>query len=413
MPRIAWIRFRFAPVLPLAVVVAALGCRDDAESPTGPELGPALSTSATQALSFRQISAGKFHSCGVTTDNLAYCWGQDASGELGDGTHPANGSSSTPIPVSGGLHFLQVSAGNYYSCGVTTDQRAYCWGENFYGKLGDGTNTPRLTPVAVIGGHRFRQVDTGDYHTCAVTPSDEAFCWGYNHYGQLGDGSTFNQRRRPVRVAGGLTFRRVIAGALHTCGVTTGFRAYCWGDGRDGQIGDGKTYTRWTPRLVTGGLSFRQVHAGYTHRPGGAHSCGVTTDNRAYCWGGNDQGQLGDGTTIQRLKPVAVAGGLQFNGVSPSEEHTCGVTTGSRAYCWGWSYYGVLGDGSQLGDGPARLSPVAVVGGISFSAVSAGPGHTCGVTTGNAGYCWGQNNAGQLGDGSQTTTSTPVAVAAP
>jgi alpha-tubulin suppressor-like RCC1 family protein len=406
MPRIGSVRFRFAPVLPLAVVLAALGCRDDAESPTGPGAEPALSTT-TAPLSFRQISAGTFHSCGVTTDNLAYCWGQDASGELGDGTQPANGFSSKPIPVAGGLHFVQVSAGYYYSCGVTTDQRAYCWGENVYGKLGDGTNTRRLTPVAVIGGHRFRQVDAGLFHTCGLTPSDEAFCWGYNRYGQLGDGSEFNQRQRPVRVAGGLTFRRVIAGGIHTCGVTTGFRAYCWGNGSHGQIGDGKTYLRRTPRLVTGGLSFRQVHAGNTH------SCGLTTENRAYCWGGNDRGQLGDGTTIQRLKPVAVSGGLQFNGISPSEVHTCGVTTGSRAYCWGWRHYGQLGDGSQLGDDTPRLSPVAVVGGLRFSAVSAGGAHSCGVTTGNAGYCWGQDSAGELGDGSQTTTSTPVAVAAP
>jgi alpha-tubulin suppressor-like RCC1 family protein len=406
MPRIGSVRFRFAPVLPLAVVVAAFGCRDDAESPTGPEPESALSTTAAQALSFRQISAGTFHSCGVTTDNLAYCWGQDASGELGDGTQPAGGFSSKPLPVAGGLHFLQVSAGNYYSCGVTMDDRAYCWGENVYGKLGDGTSTPRLTPVAVVGGHRFRQVDAGGSHTCGVTPSDEAFCWGYNRYGQLGDSSEFYQRRKPVRVAGGRHFRQVAAGGLHTCGATTGYRAYCWGDGSDGQIGDGRTIQRRTPRLVAGGLSFRQVHAG------NAHSCGVTTDNRAYCWGGNDKGQLGDGTTTQRLKPVPVAGGLQFSGVSPSAEHTCGVTTGSRAYCWGWRYYGQLGDGSPLGD-YTRLSPVAVVGGLRFSAVSAGRDHTCGVTTGNVGYCWGQNNAGQLGDGSQTTTSTLVAVAAP
>jgi alpha-tubulin suppressor-like RCC1 family protein len=392
-------------------MLAVLGCGDDAESLTGPGAEPALSTT-TAPLSFRQISAGTFHSCGVTTDNLAYCWGQDAYGELGHGTQAADGYSSTPIQVAGGLHFLQVSAGNNYSCGVTTDERAYCWGENVYGKLGDGTYTPRATPVAVVGGHRFRQVDAGGSHTCGVTPSDEAFCWGYNRYGQLGDSSEFNQRKRPVRVAGGLTFRRVIAGDLHTCGVTTGYRAYCWGDGGHGEIGDGKTYPRRTPRLVTGGLSFRQVHAGRSSRAGGAHSCGVTTDNRAYCWGANGEGQLGDGSTIQRLKPVAVAGGLQFNGISPGADHTCGVTTGSSAYCWGWKYYGQLGDGSERGDG-ARLSPVAVVGGLQFSAVSAGRDHTCGVTTGNAGYCWGQDSAGELGDGSQTTTSTPVAVAAP
>jgi alpha-tubulin suppressor-like RCC1 family protein len=395
-----------ASLLALAIVMSVLGCRED-ESPTAPEAGPALATTSPQPLAFVQVSAGLFHSCGVTTDNRAYCWGQNAAGALGDGTTTFR---PTPVAVIGGLRFVQVSAGYEYTCGITTDDRAYCWGENDHGKLGDGTSVSRSAPVRVAGGHPFRQVHAGDYHTCGVTPSYEAFCWGYNIYGQLGDSSEFIQRRTPVRVAGGLSFRRVIAGALYTCGVTTGNRGYCWGDGRVGQIGDGKTYQRRTPRAVAGGLSFRQVVAGGGDRSGGAHSCGVTTDNRAFCWGANASGELGDGTTTQRLKPAAVAGGLQFSGVSPGGEHSCGVTTGKIAYCWGQRYYGQVGDGSPLGDPtPPRLSPGAVTGGLQFSVVSAGHDHSCGVTTAGVAYCWGIWVP--LGDGSSTTTSTPVAVA--
>jgi alpha-tubulin suppressor-like RCC1 family protein len=392
---------QFAPVLALALVVA-LGCRDDTESPTGPEPGPALATGSAQALTFRQVSAGDFHSCGVTSDNRAFCWGQNHAGQLGDGS---TDNDATPVAVAGELRFLQVSAGVSYTCGVTTDNRAYCWGQNAFGKLGNGTTTLSLQPVAVAGGHRFRQVSAGNLHTCGVTTSDVTFCWGNNRYGQLGDGSEFRRRVRPVQVAGGLRFRRASAGGIgehgHTCGVTFDDRGYCWGYGGDGQIGDGKTFQRRTPRAVAGGLRFRQVVAGGTHSGAFAsHSCGVTTDDRAYCWGSNDRGQLGDGTTTTRLKPVVVAGGIRFVGVSPGYDHTCGVTTGSAAYCWGYNYSGQLGDGSPLGDGE-HLSPVAVAGGLRFSAVRTGQVHSCGVTTDDRAYCWGAGS------------STPVAVASP
>ncbi|HEY3011764.1 MAG TPA: hypothetical protein VGJ36_03380 [Gemmatimonadales bacterium] len=398
---------RLASMLAPALLLAALGCGEDAQSPTAPEPStpgatPALASASTQALSFRQVSAGWAHSCGVTTDNRAYCWGSNWMGQFGDGT--SMNSSTSPVAAGGGLSFLQVSAGNYYSCGVTTDYRAYCWGNNFSGQLGDGTTTNRTMPIPVAGGHRFRLVRTGVNHTCGVTLSDEAFCWGNNRYGQLGDSSEAIRRKRPVRVAGGHSFRRVVPGVLHTCGATTVGLGFCWGYGADGQIGDGKTYQRRWPRAVAGGLSFRQVLAG------GYHSCGVTSDSRVYCWGHNGYGQLGDGTTTGRLKPVAVAGGLSFTAVGPGSYHTCGVTTNDRAYCWGWNGSGQLGDGTVTG----RLTPVAVAGNLPIDGVSTSlnlyTGHTCGLTTDNRAYCWGDNEDGQLGDGTNDDKLTPVAV---
>lgn len=405
---------QLAPVLALALL-AALGCRGDAESPSDPEPGASLAIVSAPALSFRQVSAGESHTCGVTTDNRAFCWGSNAAGQLGDGTF---NNDSMPVAVTGGLHFLQVSAGVSYTCGVTTDNRAYCWGQNAFGRLGNGTiTTPSQRPVAVAGAHLFRQVVAGNLHTCGVTTSDEAYCWGNNKYGQLGDSSEFKQRVRPVKVAGGLRFRRASAGGSigdegHSCGVTFDDRGYCWGYGGDGALGNGTTFQRRTPRLVAGGLRFRQVVAGAAHSGATAsHSCGVTTDNRAYCWGSNDRGQLGDGTKTTRLKPVAVAGGLLFLGVSPGFDQTCGVTTGNAAYCWGYNYSGQLGDGSPLGDGE-HLSPVAVVGQHQFGAVTTGKDHSCGVTTETRAYCWGGGVF--LGDGSSTnSTSTPVAVVGP
>jgi alpha-tubulin suppressor-like RCC1 family protein len=348
----------------------------------------------------------------VTTGDRAYCWGINNLGQLGNGT---TDNTSTPVAVSGGLRFRHVEAGGGHACGVTTDYRAYCWGWNNVGQLGDGTLVDRSTPVAVAGGLRFRQVSAGQYHTCGVTTVDRAWCWGYNQQGQVGDGSDIRRQKRPVRVDIARRFRIVSAGALHSCGVTTGDQAFCWGAGASGQIGDNNTLTRRTPRAVAGGLRFRHVIAGETQRSAGYHSCGVTTDKRAYCWGGNFDGQLGDGTTTRRLKPTAVAGGIQFAQVRPGADHTCGVSIGHVAYCWGYNYYGQLGDGGPQGDAAnIHRSPFAVVGGYSFVGVTTGRVHSCGVTSTGEGYCWGGDTAGELGDGTPDFgTSTPAAIVGP
>jgi alpha-tubulin suppressor-like RCC1 family protein len=387
-----------------AALLAGLGCREDAESPTEP--APELAATAAAALSFRQISVGSGHACGVTNDNRAYCWGSNSSGALGIGvTKPVDDYSTRPVAVVGGLRFRLVSAGGAYTCGLTTDDLAYCWGLNRFAQLGDGTRTTRLRPVPVTGGRRFRQLRAGAGHTCAVTWSDVAFCWGDNTYGQLGDGTTHGPLR-PVRVAGGLALRRVLAARTHTCGGASGGRTYCWGDNSFGQLGDGTTTQRLTPVRVQGGLLFGQLSAG------NFHSCGVT-GNRAYCWGRNRHGALGDGTITRRLTPVAVAGGLQFSGVSAGHQYTCGVTTGNRAYCWGNNHSGRLGDGTANID---RLKPVAVSGGLFFGSVSTSLTwfSTCGVTTADRGYCWGDNSVGQLGHGHHGDVHlTPAAVVGP
>src|SRR4051794_28019912 len=182
MPRIRCTRIRFVPILPLAVVVAALGCRDDASSPTAPEPAPALVATTATALAFYQVSAGGAHTCGVTTEHLLYCWGQNVLGEVGDGTTT---DRLRPVAIAGTLRFRQVSGGGAHTCALTTDYRAYCWGYNFRGALGDGTTTPRLEPVPVAGGRQFRVIDAGQYHTCGLTTDNRAYCWGNNVTGTL------------------------------------------------------------------------------------------------------------------------------------------------------------------------------------------------------------------------------------
>ena len=416
LPRNKGVR-RLACVFAAGLLVT-LGCREDTTSPTAPETAPVLATAAS-ALAFYQVSAGGNHTCGVTTDNRAYCWGAAFNGQLGNGTTTWR---LRPVAVAGTLRFRQVSAAANHTCAVTTDYRAYCWGSNTDGKLGDGTETDRLRPVPVAGGLRFRQVDGGDDQTCAVTyPDNRAYCWGYHAEGGLGDG-TFQPRARltPTAVAGGLRFRQVSTGggqsnpprgepfAGHSCGVTTTDEAFCWGPNTVGQLGIGGTTgggDHASPTRVAGEHRFRQIEAG------SAFTCAVTTTNRAFCWGNGRQGQIGDGKTYLRFSPSAVAGLHSFGRVTTGYSHTCGETTLNRAYCWGSNGSGQLGDGTTT----QRLTPVLVAGGHFFSQVSAGGtefgAHTCGKTAAAVAYCWGEG--GQLGDGTTTDRHKPVAVASP
>jgi alpha-tubulin suppressor-like RCC1 family protein len=389
-------------LLAFSLVGAVVGCNQDAPTePAEPTSTPSLAVTSA-ALTFRQVSAAGTHTCGVTPENVAYCWGLNHYGELGDGTMT---DRARPVPVQGGLHFRLVSVGEDHTCGVTTENVAYCWGLNLYGQLGDGTTRDgSTTPVAVAGGRHFRMLEAGGAHTCGLSdPDRRAYCWGNNGYGQLGDGSQ-TLRRTPVAVLGGQAFRSVAAGEYHTCAVSPTYVAYCWGYNHDGELGDGtEVPQRSQPSLVAGGRQFVQIDAGWYH------TCAVTPGERAFCWGNGRSGQIGDGKTYLRFTPRPVAGGLSFSRVTAGGAHTCGETTGNRAYCWGYNASGQLGDGTFT----TRLTPKAVVGGLTFKQVSAGANQTCGVSSADRAYCWGENGFGQLGDGTTTGRTRPTAVVGP
>ena len=398
-------------LLPLILLAVSLGCREDVESPTAPDSPAALDAMATSSLSFSQVSAGYWHACGLTSDNRAYCWGWNQYGQVGDGTTIPR---LAPVPVGGNLRFRRLSAGFSSTCGVSLDYRAYCWGTNQVGQLGDGTTTPHLTPGPVAGERRYSQVETSSEYACGLTrPGNRVYCWGMNHTGQLGDGTSGGQdttangipyRTRPVAVVGGLTFRQVSAGYWHTCGVTTDDRVFCWGHNGFGQVGDSSTsLLRLKPTRVAGTRHYRQVDAGREH------TCAVTTGDRALCWGYGREGQLGMGTRTSSRWPRAVSGGVSFERVTANGWLTCGETPRNRAYCWGNNASGELGDGTTIN----RFTPVAVIGGLLFSQVSAGGGHTCGRTPGGIAYCWGFGGNGALGSGTTENSSTPAPVADP
>ncbi len=403
---------RIAPPLISTVAIALLACWDNAEPPTASEILPGSSASALAPFRFRQVSVGEGHTCGVTTDNVAYCWG---SGPLGNGTV---GASTVPVAVAGNLTFRQVSAGGrFHSCGVTTDDIAYCWGTNSFGQLGNGTEFDSDVPIPVSGGHLFQEVNVGILHTCGLTKAGVAYCWGHNDQGELGNGD-FNASLNPVPVAGEFVFRQLTTGSSFTCGVTTGNVAYCWGSNIEGQLGIGNDTGPQTcfsaeflhgcanrPVRVARGLAFSRLSAGFRH------VCGVATNGSGYCWGSREAVGRED---VTGLRPVQVSGRLTFFSVSAGSYYSCGVTTDHVAYCWGST--GALGIGGMRERACADRvcsRPQRVDTDLSFLDVQAGPGHTCGVTNNNLAYCWGGNGSGQLGDGTTHPRLRPRRVASP
>ena len=333
---------------------------------------------------FAAVTVGYDHQCLLAATGQAFCWGANDRGQLGTGTvaPPGERGVTTPQAVAGGLAFTALSAGRYHTCGLTADGAAYCWGgAGRTGALGTGAPPPGCdpgdltfcavpAPAPVAGGHRFAQVSAGSGFTCGVTTAGAALCWGDNHLGALGApdvpvgceaaaSRAACVRDGPVAVAGELRFLQVAAG-LHACAVTTAGAAYCWGLVTDdaalgaAELGNAP-YTGYfgaqrgsrVPVPVEGGLRFRAVSAG------GRGSCGLTTDGRAVCWGSNNFAQMGVGgirpvysTTPRAVwMPAAAAAPAVGEGY-----HACAPTTSGRLWCWGDSnFFG------ELGSDPVRV----------------------------------------------------------
>jgi alpha-tubulin suppressor-like RCC1 family protein len=323
-------------------------------------------------------------------------------------------AEATSASFNVNLTFTRVDAGGAslgeHTCGVTSAGAAFCWGSNFAGQLGDGSTNDELWPafVQAPSGVAFQTISTGGAHTCAVTAGGDAYCWGRNEFGRLGDDTEIDQLT-PVRVAApsGVTFIAVSAGKGHSCGLASNGAVYCWGRNSNGELGDGTTDNQLTPVQVQAppGVTFAAVSVG--GEPGGGHSCAVAaTSGAVYCWGYNGNGQLGDNTTTDALAPVAATppSGVTFATVDAGDSHTCALTPVGAAYCWGANGSGQLGDGTTVDS----LVPTPVQGGFTFGTVSAGSVHTCAVTTTGAGYCWGDNSIGQIGDGTTSQALSPT-----
>jgi alpha-tubulin suppressor-like RCC1 family protein len=348
------------------------------------------------------ITTGRDHTCAVTDKGVLKCWGENTQGQLGDGTHEDRWGPVDVYSLSQGA--AVVSGGSIHTCAVTTTGGVRCWGYNGAGQLGDGTTSMRDIPVEVVGlNSGAAEVVAGGNHSCALMVGGGVKCWGSNFDGELGDG-TLEYSSTPVDVIG-LAGPAVAltAGHSHNCALIEDGGVQCWGLNENGQLGDGTTTNRSTPVGVMG-LSGGVVNV----EAGTEHTCALLATGGVKCWGLNDHRQLGDGTTDERWEPVDVLGLTDTaSAITAGYGHSCALMTGGGAMCWGWNEMGQLGEGTNIN----WRVPVDVFGlSGGETAIAAGYGHSCVIVDDGEIKCWGLNSTGQLGDGTGTTWLFPRSV---
>jgi len=374
-----------------------------------------------------ELRAGTSHACLVKELGDLACWGNGASGQLGDGTRSAR-SQLKPVPgleVNGVVApVLHVAPGERHTCallgltvaslasGLPPETAIRCWGANEAGQLGDGSTTDALAPVAAaptLTG--VIQLAAGAAFTCALMrdagtqpPAGHVACWGANDAGQLGSDEAPATSPAPATAALPETglFTALSAYGRHACAVTTSGLVYCWGGNAQGELGDGSIVDRRHPTLVPGVLDAVAVAAG------AAHTCALTAAGEVWCWGANQVGQLGDGTTEGRPWAARVPTLSDVVALATGAYHTCATRTGGSVACWGANQAGQLGEGTT-----SNIGVPVPASGIQFAAeVAAGDSFSCARRTDGTVGCWGDNRLGQLGTQSSIRRAQPPSEAA-
>ena len=381
------------------------------------------------------LAAGHFHNCALQADGTVYCWGRNLYGQLGDGSDV---NRAAPVEVSELHRATAITAGERHSCALLADGGVQCWGDNATGQLGDGDVFGSFKPVSVVELDAATAITAGSLHSCALSSDGTASCWGYNRTGQLGDGTAMKSAH-PVAVQNlgktlqaltlspaqaalkpgetltiestgtysdgskdtlnaslPLTSKALASGSVHSCALLADSTVRCWGANYDGQLGANQGSLgvfSIRPLAVENLNSVRALAAG------GSHSCALLADSSVHCWGLNDSGQLGDGSTQKRLEPAPVTGVNQATAVAAGDAHSCALLSDGTVRCWGNNSFGQLGDGNGGAVGVFSAFPVIVNGLDNAIALAAGSSHSCALLATGAVYCWGWNSFGQLGDG--------------
>ena len=406
---------RLAALAALAVLTA---CGSD---PTSPVSGP-----------WAQVAAGDQFTCALTTQGAAWCWGSALFGQLGNNTTTP---SPVPVAVAGAHVFTTISAGSDHACAIDGSGNTWCWGLNDFSELGSATGpcNPGFAfafcarvPRAVEQAPLFASVAVSGYASCGVTAAGEVFCWGWSDHGQIGSIPVGEEIDHPTKITGGALFLSVSLDIYHACGLTLAHAISCWGSDDHGQLstdtastvrcgsGIGEFDCTATPVASAPGLVASRISTGSTH------TCAIDADGGSWCWGSNQYGVLGNDNILRSGSPVPVLGGQVFASIDAGEAHTCALTVEGDAWCWGVNSVGQLGVAS-VGEAcpafgsaaPCATKPIRVASAESFTQISAGSGHTCGVTTQGEILCWGLGSAGQLGNGGKSSTATPTLVMHP
>ncbi|MCF7924822.1 MAG: hypothetical protein K9L64_06955, partial [Candidatus Izimaplasma sp.] len=389
-----------------------------------------------------QVSLGKYHSLAITSEGRIFTWGLNSIGQLGDGT--SSTMSSNPIDITSqfglaqGEIFTYVSLGDYISSAITSEGKLFAWGQNGSGQLGDGTESSKSVPTDITSQFNLNTEEKiikssyGYRHSFAITSEGRFFAWGENSYGQLGDGTT-TSKSTPTEITSqfvltvGESIIDFASSYDFSSATTSEGRLFTWGENGYGQLGDG-TQTPYTPHSnpieITNQLNLSteetviKVSLGYTH------SSIITSKGKLFSWGYNDYGQLGDGTVTPQSSPIEIGYNIlninqnnlpiyqEIIQVSLGNSFSSAITSEGMLFTWGENSYGQLGDGTTISKStPTEItSQFGLFPGETISQISLGDSFAIAITSEDRLFSWGYNGFGQLGDNTTTSKSTPTEI---
>jgi alpha-tubulin suppressor-like RCC1 family protein len=378
--------------------------------------GTIAAGAATSSTAWTQIAAGAVHTCGVSTGHTLWCWGGNGNGELGIGSTALSEDLPQPVTTPAATGWDTVTAGGKgaggWTCAIRTGHTLWCWGEG--GVLGIGNDFDQNLPqqVTTPSATGWATVSAGAFHTCATRTDGTLWCWGDNGAGRLGIGNTVAQELpQQVTTPAATGWATVTAGGAHTCATRTDTTLWCWGSNLTGQLGIGSSTvtSEHLPQQVTtpSATGWAAVTAG------DSHTCATQTDQTLWCWGYNNSGQVGIGSTAPNAnlpQQVTTPAATGWATISAGGFHSCATRTDGTLWCWGANYDGQLGIGSSASKHlPQQVAKSATT---PWATVSAGGLHSCATRTNRTLWCWGYNNSGELGIGNTTIQYRPQRVTA-
>jgi len=358
----------------------------------------------TVAIGINAVSAGHYHTVAIKSDGTLWAWGNNNFSQLGDGTTT---NRNSPAQIGTDTDWMSVSAGQYHTVAIKSAGTLWAWGGNTYGQLGDGTITARNSPVQIGIDTDWISVSAGSSYTVAIKSDGTLWAWGGNAYGQLGDG-TITARNSPVQIGTDTDWASVSAGTYHTVAIKSDGTFWAWGRNEDGQLGDGTTTNRNSPVQIGTDTDWASVSAG------GFHTVAIKSNGTLWAWGDNLGGQLGNGTydTSPHSEPTQIGTDTDWASVSAGTPHTVAIKSNGTLWAWGNNEEGQLGDGTRT----TRTRPVKIGTDTDWSSVSAnsynaGPNYyTVAIKSSGTLWAWGGNTYGQLGIGSTLNRTSPVRV---
>lgn len=373
---------------------------------------PTLTNSLGVGRTAVEVSAAMAHTCAILDDGSVVCWGSGNYGQIGNG---ANYDTTSPLLTSAlgsGQSVIALSSGGYHSCAVLDNGEVVCWGFGVNGELGNGgtsnVNTPTLTNS--FGSGRIAVgITSGEYFSCALLNDGSVACWGNGANGQIGNGGT-SQVNTPTQTSGfgqGVTVTAISSGNRFVCAILDNTDMACWGYGGDGQLGNGSTSDRNVPTSIYG---FASGGIAVAVSSGLSHTCAILDTGDISCWGAGVYGRLGNGQSSSSSYPVPAEGlGLGQTSISlaSGNEHTCAVQADGNVTCWGDGTYGKLGNGGTSQENEPMLTNSLGVGRTAVE-VSAGNHHSCAILDTGDVSCWGSGGSGQIGNGASSSQSSPT-----